>query len=220
MTVRARQRSTEPGLQAMHETRGAKRLPLSTPCSETPTRSVQQPQRHYETEIARRVRPPLGLERRGALGRLEGELHFLGWDIAQNLEQIVRIESDVERVAVKAYRQLVSRLAEIGCLHAESHERRVERKSDAMGLIRRDDGHASQGARQGGAIGNRDTVVVSRYHLIVRWVWPLDQPRGNPRERRPKAEVILPSRDLVFLVLGKEASYLLERLGRYDEITR
>src|SRR3982751_3395883 len=115
MTVRARERSTEPGLQATLArcARCAWRLTWSRArcaCAPAPrggshgvARStlVEQPERHNETEIDRGIRPSLRLERRGAFRGFERELHFLGRDVAQNLEEIIRVESDVEGIASK-----------------------------------------------------------------------------------------------------------------------
>ena len=49
--------------------------------------SVEQPQRHDETEVRSRIRPALGLERRRALRGLEGQPDFVRWNVPQDLEQ-------------------------------------------------------------------------------------------------------------------------------------
>src|SRR5689334_21907592 len=104
--------------------------------------SVQQPQWHYKTEIGGRVAPPFGLDGRRALRRLERELHLVRRNVSQDLEQVIGIEADVERIAIEAHRELVLRLAKIGRLHTESEQRGVEREPNAVRLIRRDDRHA------------------------------------------------------------------------------
>src|SRR5881628_368087 len=62
------------------------------------TSSVEQAQGHHETEIRRRIRPAFRFERRRALRSLEREPHFLGGDVLQDLQEIVRVETDVEGI--------------------------------------------------------------------------------------------------------------------------
>ena len=66
---------------------------------------VDEPQRHDECQIARRVIPPYRLDRRGALGRLEREPHLVGRHVLENLEQVGGIEPDLERLAVVGHRR-------------------------------------------------------------------------------------------------------------------
>src|SRR5689334_17146320 len=93
---------------------------------------VEQPQRHHQAEICARFTPALRLQRRRSFRRAECELHLIGRDVAKNLEQVRRVESDVERIAVVANRHLVVRLAKVGRLHAETEQTRVERETNTM----------------------------------------------------------------------------------------
>src|SRR5918911_161352 len=81
--------------------------------------SIHEAERHHETQILGRVARTLRLQGRGALGRLEREADFVGRDVAEDLQQVARVEADVERVAGVANRELVLRLAEVRRLDVE-----------------------------------------------------------------------------------------------------
>src|SRR5258706_16419384 len=70
---------------------------------------VYQPQRHDQRHIARRIIPPHGLHGGGALRGLEGQPHLVGGHVFEDFEQIHRVESDLERLALIGDRELVLR---------------------------------------------------------------------------------------------------------------
>src|SRR5688572_27390207 len=67
---------------------------------------VEKTQRHHQAQISARLTPSLRLERRGALRCAEGELHLFRRDIAKDLQQVRRVESDVEGIPVVTHRHL------------------------------------------------------------------------------------------------------------------
>src|SRR5688572_28482098 len=87
-----------------------------------------------------------------------------------------------------------------------------------MRLIRSNDGHPFQRARECNLISDCDTIVVARDHLIVVRIGPFDQPSEHGREGRTKSEVVIASCDLELLVGGKQSTDLLQCLGRHDQI--
>src|SRR5439155_22073535 len=68
---------------------------------------IDQPQRHDQRHIARRIIPSHGLHGGRALGGLEGEPHLVGRHVLEDLEQVHRIEPDLERLAFVRDRELV-----------------------------------------------------------------------------------------------------------------
>ena len=82
----------------------------------------RQAKRHHEAEIRAGSRPAFRLERRRALGGLERELHLVGRDVPQDLEQVGRVEADVERIAGVRTGDLVRGLAEVRRLDAEAQQ--------------------------------------------------------------------------------------------------
>src|SRR5688500_81800 len=81
--------------------------------------SVHQAQRHHQRQVRPWVVPPLRLQRGRALWGAERELYFVGRDVPKNLEQVIRVESDIERIAVVADGKLVGRFTEVRGLDAE-----------------------------------------------------------------------------------------------------
>src|SRR6478672_11950889 len=82
-------------------------------------RLVDEAQWHHQRQIARRVVPPHRFACGGTLGRLEGHPDLVGRDVLQDLQQVRRVEADLERIAVVADGDLLLGLAEIGRLDGE-----------------------------------------------------------------------------------------------------
>src|SRR5439155_26417792 len=91
--------------------------------SSVSTPSVEQPQRHNQAQITARLIPALRLQRRSSLGSAERQLHFVGRDVAKDLEQVRCVEPDVEGIAIVANGHFVGRLPEIRRLNAEAKQR-------------------------------------------------------------------------------------------------
>src|ERR1051326_9634203 len=67
---------------------------------------------HDEGHVRRRIVPADRLDRRSALGRLERESDLVGRHVLQDLEQVRRVEADLERLTLVGHRQLVLRSEE------------------------------------------------------------------------------------------------------------
>src|SRR5205814_1641733 len=119
--------------------------------------------------------PPDRLHRGGALGSLEGESYLVGGHVFQDLEQVHRVEADLERLAFVGDRELVLRFAQVRCLDRELHGTAGEREADPVRLIARDHAHAPQRRRHRGLVYRGDLVVLARDDLLVIRVRPFDQ---------------------------------------------
>ena len=74
---------------------------------------VEQSQRHDEGEVRGWVVPAHRLHGRGALRRLERHAHFVGRHVLQDLEQVIRVEADIQRFALVRDRDLLLGFAEV-----------------------------------------------------------------------------------------------------------
>src|SRR5512132_2322291 len=122
--------------------------PTSAPQVRRTWRSIEQAQRHDETQIRRGISPPFRFERCRALRCLERQSYFIGWNVPQDLEQVVRVEADVERIAGVAHCQLVARLTQVWRLDAELEHAGIEGQPNAVGLVRGNNRHSAKRARQ------------------------------------------------------------------------
>src|SRR5690606_31006065 len=184
----------------------------SCPRSGAPASAIllEQAERHHEAEVVRDLPtiPRDRLDRRGTLRRLECELDVLARHVAQHLEEIARVETDVEGLAVVLDLQLFGRLSEIGCLDGEAERVRVEAEPHTVRLVTRDDRHSTERLGELVLVRDRVLVVVTRDDLLVIRVRPLDQSRVDLRTVLPEAEVVFAACDLDLVIGAEEALHL------------
>src|SRR5205085_9635677 len=153
--------------------------------------------------------------RRARIGHLE--LRVFAVDLLCDIEQIARIEADLDRAVLITHFELFDRGAILGTGSRDDEIAAIERQLHGAAALGRDRRYAIDRVGEFLAFDIEDLVVVDRYDPVVIRKGAVDQLRGQRGLADCAADLGFAERDLdLVLALLDEFSQFDHGLARYD----